>query len=1325
MIIPDGYDIFLCRVWQARVHKVHLHKGGTLFYHDILAQVTWSKSGISSLGHRWASNVHLAVGWLRQCTRMFRSFMRLPCKTFTRKCDVFSLQVTNKLQKCCGTALLRSCIGPCQWPSSGRSLSSHHCAGSLVPKRVAIDAPTAWVGTNSHGLVCGRGRLLRSVRELHQSRHGWITTPGPRQSTCWRQSGWPRDTTWQTSCQLSGMHWWIIARRCQAVQLLRISMQLSEDGNWGMSCGEIRRQQCHQGFWPSLMSAAGPRELWRDGWLRWRMRQVITSQQLAASVVGPHVAFVQSVGWHLVGNVLLQERRTGLVVRRVAWQEELSGMSCRQHAVGRPQGTFCSGSSDDSPPTGLNNKDETHQMKLRSGLWIIIPMIGLATTGKSQVVHCGKDEPSSWLPVQEGQASSSSSQAHGQGGPARWAAVTALETAARERVLGWRLEQGLEDDADFAYRWASHEEAIVGAGHAVAHEWLRIRAEQTLSLLPAVAQVIDELPKPSPSVAPAIRRETRDTPKATMLGRKRRGVRLRANPSDAPEAITARVEALTGVMMRLGALAPSGTMTQTLQAEWYQACTRLSQRLITNAEKSTVLNAISTAEELRQFMRSRDRGCLPEKVDLDAFLHSSTTKAPVRALASLKWLNNNGQLGWNIQDLAAPKASKSRRTRGGQAEAITPPMLAFTEETIERMQRSGNERWTALLACWLISTGCLRYRHVARATPKRISLATMHCFCWRGKQKNNRSGFHFAVPSEFGSGFQWTQHWLELYLSLGETQRQRAGLCFDREGVPWAISEVNRIAQEVFSSSMEDVSGLTTYSSRRWGPTFGQALGLNPMELNALGDWQAKGDTPRDAVMPLHYSSARYSESMKMKHLLLLCSQSICEYEAWEVIPPSVLREAQAQGRQALDRQVHRDIQNVWAKPISPGEALTKFKLSKTMLARAASLKSKAVKAAEARAMPSTLGDRVLSAFLKNGQPLCGAYQLHRCGKHESQCDALHKCAVVLRSARVCGGRHAACDCHDKRYLSAEGAEPTKEVHPAPKAKEVRLPKPKKRPQRPKSPDHPPPAKRARAEQPIENNKVDEEKFDRLATVKGKTAQRPTLVLRNANGGEIWLSGLPTVATLEAFPAISLQIVCFSEPLERRGGVCCPGAQCKVLAPTDKENRDRQWKEVWPLLRQTYFGGESTLIHCMAGRHRAAGITILVRSLLKDCTIEESESSISSLRDIEFDKLMSTKHVADWIWWTFRHAAIGPQLPALQGYMATERSQLHLRTINDMPLCHHKQSTEKAAERLRSPLRTNSLQEAVAWGRPWCSSCIAKAPAGVQTMIRECWGLWK
>lgn len=136
-----------------------------------------------------------------------------------------------------------------------------------------------------------------------------------------------------------------------------------------------------------------------------------------------------------------------------------------------------------------------------------------------------------------GPSSSSRREAHLplQEDPARWSATTALELAARERVFKWRVEHGLEEDADFAFRWSSHEEAIASSGHSVAHEWLRIRAEQSGALLPAAARVMEELPRPTPSMAPSMIRDPVSAKKKTMFGRKRPGVRLKANPSDAPE----------------------------------------------------------------------------------------------------------------------------------------------------------------------------------------------------------------------------------------------------------------------------------------------------------------------------------------------------------------------------------------------------------------------------------------------------------------------------------------------------------------------------------------------------------------------------------------------------------------------------------------------------------------------------------------------------------------------------------------------------------------------------------------------------------------------
>ena len=120
-------------------------------------------------------------------------------------------------------------------------------------------------------------------------------------------------------------------------------------------------------------------------------------------------------------------------------------------------------------------------------------------------------------------------------------------------------------------------------------------------------------------------------------------------------------------------------------------------------------------------------------------------------------------------------------------------------------------------------------------------------------------------------------------------------------------------------------------------------------------------------------------------------------------------------------------------------------------------------------------------------------------------------------------------------------------------------------------------------------------------------------------------------------------------------------------------------------------------------------------------SITESEQVISSLRNIEFHKLVAERHVGDWIHQSYRNSYVGPVLPSVKGYMATGRSQVHLMVEGPSSLCSYKQSSSKAADRLSSPMITTSMHEAMAWGRPLCESCWAKAPSSLQQKLRELW----
>ena len=150
------------------------------------------------------------------------------------------------------------------------------------------------------------------------------------------------------------------------------------------------------------------------------------------------------------------------------------------------------------------------------------------------------------------------------------------------------------------------------------------------------------------------------------------------------------------------------------------------------------------------------------------------------------------------------------------------------------MQWAMNERWTVLLACWIMAFGCLRYTHITRSEPRRLTQAFLHCHCLKGKQKHNRDGFDYVVPACFSNGFFWAKEVLEACRTLAPARQRAAGLCFSDEGRPWTILEVQESLQAEMSTVVGNVEETTTYSWRRVAPTVAQLMECRPEEMSAL-----------------------------------------------------------------------------------------------------------------------------------------------------------------------------------------------------------------------------------------------------------------------------------------------------------------------------------------------------------------------------------------------------------------------------------------------------------------------------------------------------------
>ena len=356
----------------------------------------------------------------------------------------------------------------------------------------------------------------------------------------------------------------------------------------------------------------------------------------------------------------------------------------------------------------------------------------------------------------------------------------------------------------------------------------------------------------------------------TIYKKKPKAINVDKNRS---EAVQKRVNGLVSMFIGMGSYKPAGILTGALRAEWKQTCRRVAEKKVKDAEKATIDRVVNTWLELRAFLESRGRPAPPEMVDLDQYLNH--TQAPARALQALKWMNKNANQDLDLSNLQVPTTPR----------ATGQPLVQALEDRIVELHAVGDERWSVLLAPWVMAFGCLRYAHIARSEPRRLTAAFLHCRCPKGKQ-----------PACFSNGFFWAKEVLEAHRTLAPARQRVAGLCFFDEGRPWTILEVQETMQSEMAVLLDNPEEITTYSCwRRMAPTLAQLLECRPEEMAALGDWQNKSDQPDVGQMAFHYSSAKYAASIKIKSLVWGAASKLTDQLSWEAIPQAELDRAHTQ----------------------------------------------------------------------------------------------------------------------------------------------------------------------------------------------------------------------------------------------------------------------------------------------------------------------------------------------------------------------------------------------------------------------------------------------
>ena len=828
----------------------------------------------------------------------------------------------------------------------------------------------------------GPGRLFWPKQVTQLNPCGSDTMLGRKLLTFWRCRELPRALPVCSSFRTTSMEpssGWpcvVTASRC------RSSSSYGESGNEAAVPGRNPGQAAEESCGPTTI--AGEQEpLCGASWVPWRLRWTGSRD---------HVGFVGSRHSPPVQPAAEQSARNAEEDATFAPSAALPTTSNESVLSGDVEGVVQGGykARESAEP---RSSPSTFSALAQLGLAVAA---GAMASGKGRYALEAAGEASTWDPEQ------------------------AVEVATMERALEVRQHFGLADDSDLAYAFENYQDAMSAGGHALAAQWASARSKADEGLLAAGARAVEDSGAgsardrvPKPTVKPMIQR--------------RQGVTLSTNRYG-PEVVVQRVESLAQCFEEMSVQRPAHKVTEARLEEWRKQLRRLSQQKVTQADSQTIINAIRTWKELAHYQE--DRGLeVVEDLDLASFVQDGTD-GPARALASLKWLNKAGTMGWNLTNIQLPVAPNVRTRKRQQAVVAEPGMIPFLEAGIITAAEHNNPEWMALLANWLCAVGCLRHRHITKSSPQRLSASTIHAWCSQGKQAHSRNGFSWSAPAEFTNGFPWAQRVIDAIKELPEEKQQTCGMAFDGEGIPYPISEVQKKAQLLFENHVDDARNITTYTWRRVAPTVGLLSTFTDLELNALGDWT--DEVKSSAKMPAHYAGSKEAMSTRMKHMAYAIMANLTKFESWEVIPLDDLHAAVVEAETTVAKKINQDVVTRWQAKASPTSVKRSFNFVQQAREQRDKAKEEAAKAGRP-AMPPSIGGKLLTKFLRNGTPLCALFQSGEC--EEDPCPEAHVCAVVSRTGRACGGKHGAHVCWTKKARLAESTV-TSPVLPHPSTQE-------------------------------------------------------------------------------------------------------------------------------------------------------------------------------------------------------------------------------------------------------------------------------------------------
>ena len=725
---------------------------------------------------------------------------------------------------------------------------------------------------------------------------------------------------------------------------------------------------------------------------------------------------------------------------------------------------------------------------------------------------------------------------------------------------------------------------------------------------------------------------------------------------------------------------------------------RKAKRVVKAAEIPTLHRAITTADEVRKYLASRETHMGVDKVEpivLEEFLWQS--RARVRAVNAIAWMCKNLQLGWPIDKVEKPDIKKASLIgmECKQAPAAQPGMLKALSDTMEVGAESGDPTWLALLASWLQAMANLRLVPVLRrSVPVELFAGWMLFFCTRGKQQHNRAEFYWGVPSVTATNYDWTYKFLEEYNLRRQSDmgKEMMGMIFRTDTYEYLSSRaVNALTMNAVAGVVENPELLTTYSWRRMLPTIALHLNFSPAERLAIGDWKDAKEMGNEAPITLRYAEGKEGKSRVCK---LICAAALASLATMDT---QTFDEIPAQQWETLAKEARAEVgsetQEVNAKWRNPdvAESGGGFKVKKS---QKDSLKQ--------------LARVPLAPECKNTK------------RHASPEEVNPEEGPTLKKVKM------------EEQDDHGGAEQPK-VTLKPSSKALARGKPGVMTKEVSRPKH------------IEDDSIMQKLLPKLRgerdEVRGNrlNPESPRMVAKvceEEGKGELWLGPLPTAQRMDQIKEVeySIQIHCFlKDPTEVQmepggaKGAFIPGTcsvRCELSNPSTRQADMRALKA---MLVNSLRQGDNAYVHCVSGISRAPAAAAVMCSMLMGISLEQSKDIIAQTRNVSFD--WGEQHMQGaWVDNVLREKVTNAVVPTGFSCRVVNPEDVVVHATTSVkggiePICHWKKGAAGKHDFRGNIITVDSIEQASnQFSGRFCINCEALLRASLKLQVDQFYG---